>query len=52
MIHKVWIDESNDHKNEIEFFCPETPEENEEFCNRIDNMLEKICLMSYFQGIQ
>ena len=52
VIHKVWIDESNDHKNEIEFFCPETPEENEEFCNRIDDMLEKIRLMSYFQGIQ
>lgn len=52
VIHKVWINESNDHKNEIEFFCPETPEENEEFCNGIDDMLEKIRLMSYFQGIQ
>ena len=52
VIHKVWIDESNDHKNEIEFFCPETSEENEEFCNRIDDMLERIRLMSYFQGIQ
>lgn len=52
VIHKVWIDESSDHKNEIEFLCPETPEENKEFCNRIDDMLEKIRLMSYFQGIQ
>ena len=52
MIHKVWINESNDHKNEIEFFCPETSEENEDFCNGIDDMLEKIRLMSYFQGIQ
>lgn len=52
VIHKVFIDESNDCKNEIEFFCPETSDENEEFCNRIDDMLERIRLMSYFQGTQ
>ena len=52
MIHKVFIDESNDCKNEIEFLCPETSDKNEEFCNGIDDMLEKIRLMSYFQGIQ
>lgn len=52
MIHKVWIDESNDHKNKIEFFCPETPEENEDFSNRIDDMIQKINLMNYFRGIQ
>lgn len=52
VIHKVWIDESNDHKDEIEFFCPETPEENEDFSNRIDDMIQKINLMNYFRGIQ
>lgn len=52
VIHKVWKDESNDHKQEIEFYCPETLEENEDFCNMIDEMLERIRLMSYFGGIQ
>ena len=53
VIHKVWLEENNEGKQlDIEFFCPETPEENEEFTNRIDDMIEKIKLMSYFQGIQ
>lgn len=51
MIHKLWIDESNDHKNEIEFYCPETPEENEAFVDRIDDMIQRIKLMSYFNGV-
>ena len=49
VIHKVWIDESNDQKQEIEFYCPETPEENENFCDRIDDMLQRIRLMNYFR---
>ena len=45
-------DGPTDSKNEIEFLCPETHEENEEFCNRIDDMLEKIRLTGYVHGIQ
>ncbi len=52
MIHKLYINESNNYKNEIELFCPETSEENEEFNSRINDMIEKINLMGYFQGIQ
>lgn len=52
VIHKIWIEESNNQKQEIEFFCPETSQENEEFSNRIDDMIERIRLMSYFQGMQ
>lgn len=52
VIHKIWVEESNNQKQEIEFFCPETSQENEEFSNRIDNMIERIRLMNYFKGMQ
>lgn len=51
MIHELHVVENNKEKTEIEFFCPETPEENEEFGNRIDDMIERIRWMNYFNGI-
>ena len=53
VIHKVWLEENNEGKQvDIEFYCPETAEENENFINRIDDMLKRIELMNYFRGIQ
>lgn len=47
MIHKVWLEENNEGKQvDIEFWCPETIEENEEF----DKAITKLELMSYFIG--
>lgn len=51
MIHEIHTIENNKEKKEIEFFCPETPEENEQFKNRIDDIIERMKWMNYFQGI-
>lgn len=47
MIHKVWLEENNEGKQvDIEFWCLESPEENETF----NRYIEKLELMSYFIG--
>lgn len=52
MIHKLYLEEDSKGKKEIEFYCPETEEENKEMVNRIDDMIERINLMAYFGGKQ
>jgi len=47
MIHKIWLEENNEGKQiDIEFYCPETEEENEQF----NKAIQKLELMSYFIG--
>ena len=45
MIHKVWLEENNEGKQvDIEFWCSENVEEQEEF----NKAIQKLELMSYF----
>ena len=47
MIHKIWYESDNEGvKTDIEFWCPETDEEREDF----NKAVEKLELMSYFIG--
>ena len=46
MIHKRYVNEFEEPNIDIEFWCPETEEENEAF----NKIVQKIELMSYFSG--
>lgn len=47
MIHKVWLEENKDGKQlDIEFWCPETEEENEQF----NKTINKLKFINYFLG--
>ena len=45
MIHKIWLEENNQGKQiDIEFYCAETEEENEQF----NKAIQKLELKNYF----
>ena len=46
MIHKRYINDFEEEPIDIEFWCTETTEENEQF----DRLLKKIEIMNYFIG--
>lgn len=50
MIHKRWLTENNNEKLDIEFWCPETIEENKKFNELVTYIEEKVSLLNYFIG--
>lgn len=48
MIHKIFIDENNDTKDEYELLCPETDEEALYMNSIIDRIILRGQLIDYF----